>query len=121
MYAWQRVDKPVSRNELPSDRFGAPGSSFTHQDHVTRGDVHVGLGGLFAPRRGGAVGGGRAVLGAIAELGGDAAYTGSVRPPSAAGAGGYGRPRHAPTAHAVLAAQGGFGRHVLPTQLLNGQ
>lgn len=121
MYAWQRVDKSVNRNKLTSDPFGAPGSRFTHQYHVTGGDVHVRLGGLLAPRWGGAVGGGRAVLGAIAELGGDAAYTGRVRPPSAAGARGYGRPRHAPTAHAVLAAQGGFGRHVLPTQLLNGQ
>lgn len=61
----------------------------------------------------------RAVLGSVAELGGDAADAGRVRTPSTTGAGGHGRPRHAAPGHAVLTAQGGFGGHVLSTQLLN--
>ena len=82
---------------------------------MTSGDVHVGLGWLFAPGRGGAVGGGRAVLGAVAELGGDAADAGRVRASSTASTCWYGGPRHAPAGHTVLTTQGGFGRHVLPT------
>lgn len=84
---------------------------------MTSRDVHVRLGWLFAPGRGGAVGGGRAVLGTIAELGGNAADAGRVRTPPTAGTRAYGGPRHA-AAHpgqTVLTAQGGFGRHVLPT------
>lgn len=88
---------------------------FTYQYHVTRGDVHVRLGGLFAPGWGGTVGGGRTVLGTIAELGGNAADTGCVRTPSSTSPSGYGSPRHAPSSHAVLAAQGGLGCHVLAT------
>lgn len=89
--------------------------TFSHQYHVTSRDVHVRLGWLFAPRRCGAVGGGRAVLGTIAELGGHAADARCVRTPSTTGPGGYGGPHHAPTSNTVLAAQGGFGCHVLPT------
>lgn len=90
---------------------------------MTGGDVHVRLGRLFAPGRGGAVGGRRAVLRPVAELGGHAADAGRVCAPSAAGARAYGGPRHAAAhpAHTVLATQGGFGRHVLPTKLLNQQ
>lgn len=97
--------------------------SISHQYHVTSRDVHVGLGWLFAPGWGGAVGGGRAVLGTVAELGGNAADTGRVRTPPTAGTCAAGRPHHAaaPPDHTVLAAQGGFGRHVLPTQLLSGK
>lgn len=87
-------------------------SSFAHQDHVTSRDVHVRLGGLLTPGRGGAVGGGRAVLGAVAELGGDAADARRVCAPAAAGA------RYASSSNAVLPAQRRFGCHVLPTQLL---
>lgn len=93
----------------------ASGSRFSHQYHVTSRDVHVRLGWLFTPGRGGAVRGGRAVLGAIAELRGNAADAGCVRTPPTASTSGYGGPRHGPAAHTVLAAQGGFGRHVLPT------
>lgn len=80
-------------------------------------DVHVRLGWLFAPGRGGAVGGGRAVLEAIAELGGNAADARRVRTPSTASTRAYGGPRHAAAhpGHKVLAGQGGFGSHVLPT------
>lgn len=82
---------------------------------MTGGDVHVGLGRLLAPGRGGAVRGRGAVLGAVAELGGDAADTGRVGAPPTSGASGA---HYASSSHAVLAAQRGFGRHVLPTQLL---
>lgn len=84
---------------------------------MTSGDVHVRLGRLFAPRWGGAVGGGRAVLGTVAELGGNTADAGSVRTSSTASTRAYGGPRHATAhpAHTVLAAQRGFGCHVLPT------
>lgn len=81
---------------------------------MTSRDVHIRLGWLFAPGWGGAVGGGRAVLGAVAELGRNAADAGRIRTPSATGTG-YGGPGHAPATHTVLAAQGGFGRHVLST------
>lgn len=43
------------------------------QNHVSRGDVHVGLGRLLAPGRGAAVGAG-AGLGRITELGGHTAH-----------------------------------------------
>lgn len=80
-------------------------------------DVHVRLGWLFAPGWGGAVGGRRTVLGTITELGGNAADAGRVCAPSTAGTCAYGGPRHAAThpGQTVLATQGGFGCHVLPT------
>lgn len=86
---------------------------------MTSRDVHVRLGWLFAPGWRGAVGGGRAVLGTIAELGGNAADAGRVRAPSTTSARAYGRAHRAP-AHTILAGHGGFGSHVLPTQLLSG-
>lgn len=49
-----------------------------YQDHVTGGDVHVGLDGLLAPGRGAAPSRG-AGDGPIAELGGDAVYPGGVQ------------------------------------------
>lgn len=63
------------------------------------------------------MGGGWAVLRTVAELGGNAADARRVRTPSTTSTRAYGRPRYAAThpAHTVLAAQGGFGRHVLPT------
>lgn len=47
------------------------GTAVPYQDHVTGGDVHVGLDGLLAPGRGAAAGRG-AGHGAIAELRGHA-------------------------------------------------
>lgn len=89
----------------------------THQYHVASGYVHVGLSWLFAPGWGGAVGGRRAVLWSVTELRGNAADTRRVRTPSSASPRAHGGPRRAPadTANTVLAAQRGFGRHVLPT------
>lgn len=92
-----------------------------HQYHVTRGDVHIRLSWLFAPGRGRAVSGGRAVLRPVAELGRHAADTGRVCAPPSAGSGSCCRPRHA-TAHpsnTILTAEGRFGGHVLSTELLN--
>ena len=84
---------------------------------MTSRDVHVGLGRLFAPGWGGAVGGGRAVLGTVTELRGNAADAGSVRTPPPPRTCANGRARQAAThsGHTFLAGQGGFGRHVLPT------
>lgn len=74
---------------------------------MTSGYVHIGLGWLFAPGWGGAVGRGWAVLGTITELRGDAADTGCVRTSSSTSTRAYGGARHAPTdpPKTILAAQ----------------
>ena len=48
---------------------GAPPTPHPHQYHVTRGDVHVGVGGLLAPGGGAAAGRGADGRAPLAELG----------------------------------------------------
>lgn len=68
-----------------------------HQDHVTCGDVHVGVGGLLAPGGDAAPGRGADGRAGIAELGGDAVDPGG---------------------EGLRALAGGLDGHALPAQLL---
>lgn len=84
---------PSALREITSNR--EPCSS--HQDHVTRGDVHVRVGGLLAPGRDAAPGRGADGWTGVAELRGHAVDPGGDR---------------------LRTLVGGFDGHALPAQLL---